>query len=126
METLFLSPLDSGRGRPILVHLPATYSFRLLKSRKRHAMRPKPIQSSCGSFGGTTANPRLVRTVRLLLFLMTALLPVTAVARPPLFVLSPIPDQTFQADTVFRYQVAYTVEDPTCWSGDITFELSEA
>ena len=49
-----------------------------------------------------------------------------AMARPPLFTIDPIDDQTFQTNSVFRYQATYTVEDPVCWDGGISFDLTQA
>lgn len=49
------------------------------------------------------------------------ILPAPTCARPPLFHLDPLPDQTVQATTRFEYQVTYHVEDPACWMDAISF-----
>lgn len=47
-----------------------------------------------------------------------------AMARPVLFEIDPIPDQTAEANRPFQYQVTYTVEDEACWQGEISFVLA--
>ena len=47
-------------------------------------------------------------------------------ARPPLFVIETIPDQTIQATKTLQYQVRYRVEDEVCWMGRISFALAGA
>ena len=61
-----------------------------------------------------------------LFFFTVVLLPMEVMARPPLFTIDPIDDQTFQANSVVRYQATYTVEDPVCWDGGISFDLTQA
>ncbi len=61
-----------------------------------------------------------------LTFLAVTFLPMEVMARPPLFTIDPIDDQTFQTNSVFRYQATYTVEDPVCWDGGISFDLTQA
>lgn len=64
-------------------------------------------------------------TLCLVVFVI-ALIHGEAVARPRLFVINPIGDQAFSADAGFRYQVTYRVEDPVCWEGGISFDLTQA
>jgi len=47
-------------------------------------------------------------------------------ARPQLFVLEPIPDQTVQATKTLQYQVRHRVEDEVCWTGNLSFALTTA
>ena len=47
-------------------------------------------------------------------------------ARPMLFDILPIPDQSFLANTIFRYQVRHAVQDRTCWMEGISFDLPTA
>ena len=47
-------------------------------------------------------------------------------ARPPLFVLEPIPNQTVRATETLQFQVRYRVEDPVCWTERLWFSLAGA
>lgn len=62
--------------------------------------------------------------VCLLALLALAALP--AFARPPLFQINTIPNQTATATVLFQYQVTYQVTDEPCWIGGISFSLTQA
>ncbi|GEM_PF-1711865 len=46
-----------------------------------------------------------------------------AAARPPLFTINPIADQSAPATVNFQYQARYSVDDEDCWMGNIAFGL---
>ncbi len=62
-----------------------------------------------------------VRMIGIGLMLVAALLWGEAMARPPLFSINPIADQS--AAATFQYQVRFTVEDEACWIASISFDL---
>lgn len=84
------------------------------------------MERGVGTHGVRT---RIIRRSLVLLvaaFLALVYHPAQTLARPPLFTLSPIPDQTVLAGDLFQYRVPYQVYDEACWAGVISFALFHA